>query len=115
MLQYVKSGSVDMIATTGAQRSALFPNVPTVAEAGIPDFNITTWWGVVAPAGLPEPIVTRLNALVNEASAKEPLKGRLVNEGAEAYSAKPAEFQAMLGNELTMWKNVVKMGNITVD
>jgi tripartite-type tricarboxylate transporter receptor subunit TctC len=115
MLQYVKSGAVDMIATTGAQRSPLFPKVPTVAEAGIPDYNITTWWGIVAPAGLPAPIVTRLNALVNEASAREPLKGRLVSEGAEAYSATPAEFGTMLGTELAMWREVVKKGNIRVD
>jgi tripartite-type tricarboxylate transporter receptor subunit TctC len=115
MLQYVKSGAVDIIATTGARRSPLFPNVQTVAEAGYPDFNITTWWGVVAPAGLPKPVVSRLNALVNEASAKEPLKGRLVNEGAEAYSAAPEEFQAMLGNELQLWKTVVKTGNIKVE
>lgn len=115
MLQYVKTGAVDMIATTGAHRSPLFPNVPTVAEAGIPNFNITTWWGIVAPAGLPSPIVARLNGLINEASAKEPLKGRLVNEGAEAYSATPVEFQTMLAAELTMWKDVVKAGNIKVE
>jgi tripartite-type tricarboxylate transporter receptor subunit TctC len=115
MLQYVKTGAVDMIATTGAQRSPLFPNVPTVAEAGIPNFNITTWWGIVAPAGLPSPIVARLNGLINEASAKEPLKGRLVNEGAEAYSATPTEFQTMLAAELAMWKDVVKTGNIKVE
>lgn len=115
MLQHVKSGAVDMIATTGAQRSSLFPNVPTVAEAGIPDFSITTWWGIVAPAGLQPDIVTKLNALVNEASAREPLKGRLVSEGAEAYSATPAEFGTMLGTELAMWRDVVKTGNIKVD
>jgi tripartite-type tricarboxylate transporter receptor subunit TctC len=115
MLQYVKSGAVDIIATTGTTRSPLFPNVQTVAEAGIPDFNITTWWGIVAPAGLPKPVVTRLNALINEASAREPLKGRLVNEGAEAYSAAPEEFQTMLTNELQVWKAVVKTGNIKVE
>jgi tripartite-type tricarboxylate transporter receptor subunit TctC len=115
MLQYVKSGAVDMIATTGAQRSPLFPDVPTVAEAGIANFNITTWWGIVAPTGLPSPVVARLNALINEASAREPLKGRLVNEGAEAYSATPSEFQSMLVTELAMWKDVVKAGNIKVE
>ena len=115
MLQYVKSGAVDIIATTGAKRSPLFPNVQTVAEAGFPDFNITTWWGVVAPAGLPKPVVSRLNALINEASAREPLKGRLVNEGAEAYSAAPEEFGTMLGSELALWKTVVKTGNIKVE
>jgi tripartite-type tricarboxylate transporter receptor subunit TctC len=115
MLQHVKAGTVDILATTGAKRSPLFPNVPTVSEAGIPNFNITTWWGIVAPAGTPEPIVTKLNALINEASAKEPLKGRLVSEGAEAYRATPAEFRTMLANELTMWKDVVKTGNLKLD
>ena len=86
-----------------------------MAEAGYPDFNITTWWGIVAPAGLPKSVVTRINTLVNEASAREPLKGRLVNEGAEAYSAAPEEFQTMLSNELAMWKTVVKTGNIKVE
>lgn len=115
MLQYVKAGSVDIIATTGSQRSSLFPNVPTVAESGIPNFNITTWWGVVAPAGLPASITGKLNALINEASAKEPLKGRLLSEGAEGYSATPAEFQSMLGSELALWKDVVKSGKIKLE
>jgi tripartite-type tricarboxylate transporter receptor subunit TctC len=64
---------------------------------------------------MPRPIVARINALVNEASAKEPLKGRLINEGAEAYSAAPEQFQEMLDNELTVWKAVVKTGNIKLE
>jgi tripartite-type tricarboxylate transporter receptor subunit TctC len=115
MLQHVKSGSVEIIATTAAKRSPLFPNVPTVAEAGIGNFNLTTWWGIVAPAGTPQPIVDKLNQLINDAAAKEPIKGRLVNEGAEAYRASPAEFRSMLSSELAMWKDVVKSGNIKLD
>jgi tripartite-type tricarboxylate transporter receptor subunit TctC len=115
MLQHVKSGSVEVLAVTGAKRTPLFPNVPTVAEAGVPKYDITTWWGIVAPAGTPEPIVAKLNALINEAAAKDPLKGRLASEGAEAYRATPREFRSMLASELAMWKEVVKSGNIKLD
>lgn len=115
MLQHVKAGSVDLLAMTGAKRSALFPDVPTVAEAGMPDFNITTWWGLVAPAGTPDAIVNRLNNVINEEAAKEPLKSRLVNEGAEAYRATPAEFGNMLAAELATWKDVAKAAKIKME
>lgn len=115
MLQHVKAGNVDLLAMTGARRSALFPNVPTVAEAGMSGFNISTWWGLVAPAGTPEAIVSRLNKLVNEEAAKEPLKSRLISEGAEAYRTTPVEFRNMLAAELQTWKDVAKAANIRLD
>ncbi|OWW20428.1 tripartite tricarboxylate transporter substrate binding protein [Noviherbaspirillum denitrificans] len=115
MLQHVKAGSVEVLAMTGTKRSALFPNVPTVAEAGIRGFQITTWWGLVAPAGTPDAIVSRLNKLINEEAAKEPLKSRLISEGAEAYRTTPAEFRAMLGAELQTWRDVAKASNIKMD
>jgi tripartite-type tricarboxylate transporter receptor subunit TctC len=103
------------MAITGAKRSALFPAVPAVAEAGVLNYDITTWWGIVAPAGTPEAIVTKLNTLINAAAAKEPMKGRLTSEGAEAYRATPGEFRSMLAIEFAMWKEVVKSGNIKLD
>lgn len=115
MLQHVKAGNVDLLAMTGAKRSALFPNVPTVAEAGMSGFNITTWWGLVAPAGTPDAIVSRLNKLINEEAAKEPLKSRLISEGAEAYRTTPVEFRNMLAAELQTWKDVAKTANIKLD
>jgi tripartite-type tricarboxylate transporter receptor subunit TctC len=114
MIQHVKNGAVDVLATTGAKRLAILPNVPTAIEAGIPGYELSTWWGIVAPAGTPEPIVQKLNKLINEASAKEPLKGRLISEGAETYSGTPADFRKMLGQEMTMWKDVVKKGGLEV-
>jgi tripartite-type tricarboxylate transporter receptor subunit TctC len=115
ILQHVKAGSVELIAMTGAQRSSLFPNVPTAAEAGVSNFNISTWWGLVAPAGTPEPIIAKLNKLINDAASQEPLKTRLVNEGAEAYRTTPAEFRATLASELAMWKEVAKASNLKLD
>lgn len=115
MLQHVKAGTVELLAVTSAKRSHLFPEVPTVAESGMANFGITTWWGLVAPAGTPEPIVARLNKLVNEAAAKEPLKSRLISEGAQAYSTTPAQFAGMLADELALWKDVAKTSNIKLD
>lgn len=112
VMQYVKAGNLDLLAVTSAKRSAIFPDVPTVAEAGVPDYNITTWWGLLAPAGTPEPIVAKLNAVVNEVAAKEPLKTRLTNEGAEPSRGTPADFKSVLSTELKTWQDVAKATNL---
>ncbi|SMC34127.1 tripartite tricarboxylate transporter substrate binding protein [Polynucleobacter kasalickyi] len=115
MLQYVKSNKVTLLAMTSDKRSNLFPQVPTVAESGVPGFNITTWWGVVAPAKLPPEILKKLNREIRIASAKEPLKTRLVNEGATPFHTEPEEMQNLLEKELKMWRELVKTANIKVN
>lgn len=112
MLQHVKAGSVDLLAVTGDERSPLFPNVPTVAEGGVPRYSITTWWGVLAPARTPAPIIAKLNKVVNEVASAEATKARLVSEGATPYTGTPAEFGAMLGTELALWREVAKTSNL---
>lgn len=112
VMQYVKAGNLDLLAVTSAKRSPIFPDVPTVSEAGVPDYNITTWWGLLAPAGTPDTVVSKLNAIVNEVSAKEPLKTRLVNEGAEPSRGTPADFKAVLSTELKTWQEVAKATNL---
>jgi len=114
MLQYVKSNKVTLLAMTSDKRSSLFPQVPTVAESGVPGFNISTWWGVVAPAKLPPEILKRLNREIRIASSKEPLKTRLVNEGATPFHTEPEEMQTLLEKELKMWRDLVKTANIKV-
>jgi tripartite-type tricarboxylate transporter receptor subunit TctC len=115
ILQHVKSGAVDLLAISSAKRSPLFPNVPTVAEAGIPNYNLSTWWGLVAPAKTPEPIITKLNALINDIAAKDPLKGRFVSEGAETFRGTPADFSSILASEMVMWREVAKASNIKLE
>ncbi|WP_194722077.1 tripartite tricarboxylate transporter substrate binding protein [Noviherbaspirillum malthae] len=115
VIQHVKAGKLELLAVTGSKRSAIFPNVPTVMEGGVPDYNITTWWGVLAPAGVPAPIISKLNALINEVSSQEPLKTRLVNEGAEPVNASPSEFKSVLNSELNTWKEVVKASNMSLN
>jgi tripartite-type tricarboxylate transporter receptor subunit TctC len=115
ILSHVKSGSVELLAVTGPKRLAFYPDVPTAMEAGIKDFNITTWWGMVAPAGTPEPIIAKLNAVINELAARESMKARLVNEGAEAYRTTPEQFKTILAQELAMWKGVARAANLKLD
>jgi tripartite-type tricarboxylate transporter receptor subunit TctC len=97
---------------TGSERSPLFPNVPTIAESGVPNYNITTWWGVLAPANTPAPIVAKLNKVINELGASESMKARLASEGAASFTGAPAAFGAKLASELTLWKEVAKASNL---
>jgi tripartite-type tricarboxylate transporter receptor subunit TctC len=106
ILSYVHAGKVPVLAVTSAKRSALFPNVPTMAEAGVRGLDITTWWGVLAPAHTPAQIVDALNRAVNDAAAAEPVKARLVQEGADAVRLTPAGFGRELNKELALWRGV---------
>ncbi len=108
ILAHLRQGKVQALAVTSAQRSPLFPELPTMAEAGISGFNISTWWGVLAPAQTPAPIVAALNRAVNEAAAEEPVKGRLVHEGADPLRLTSGAFKEELDKELALWRNVVK-------
>jgi tripartite-type tricarboxylate transporter receptor subunit TctC len=106
ILPHVREGKLPVLAVTSARRSALFPDVPTMAEAGVPGFDITTWWGVLAPAGTPAAVVDALNRAVNDSAAAEPVKGRLVHEGAHPVRLAPAGFAQELGKELASWRAV---------
>lgn len=112
MAQHVKTGAVDLLAVTGDERSPLFPNVPTIAETGVPKYNITTWWGVLAPAKTPAPIIAKLNKVVNDVASAQALKARLVSEGATPHTGTPAQFGTMLGTELALWREVAKSSNL---
>jgi len=112
MVQHVKTGAVDLLAVTGDKRSPLFPNVPTIAESGVPNYNITTWWGVLAPAKTPAPIIAKLNKAINELGASEAMKSRLASEGASSVTTTPTEFGTMLGTELALWRQVAKTSNL---
>lgn len=107
MLGQVKAGEVKLLATTGAERSSLFPDIPTVQEAGIQNFDVETWWGIVGPAGLPEPIVEKLNAAINEVLEIETVKKRFVGEGASVTQDKPGKLGETISTELTDWKTLV--------
>jgi len=106
ILAQVREGKLPLLAVTSARRSPLFPDTPTVAEAGLPGFEVGTWWGVLAPGKTPKAIVDALNRAVNEAAAAETMPGRLEHEGASAVRLTPAAFGEELRKELALWRGI---------
>ncbi len=115
MLSQVKDSRVDLLAVTGKSRSPLFPDTPTLDEAGLAGFDITTWWGVLAPAGTPPAVVARLNDAINEAAADPRVKDRLTHEGAQTFRGTAQDFGQALGAELAMWREVVQKAGVKLD
>ena len=107
-LPHVHSGKLRAIAVTGAARSALLPDVPTVSEAGLPGFEVTSWYGVFAPAGLPADIVVKLNSEIGSAVTAPDVKERLAALGAEPSVKTPDQFARYVREEITKWAKVVK-------
>jgi tripartite-type tricarboxylate transporter receptor subunit TctC len=109
----VRDGSkVRALAVTGATRSTLFPDLPTVAEAGLPGYEAVLHYGIVAPAGTPRPVVEKLNAALNGALANDEVKKRLAVEGAEALPASPDDYAADIAREETKWSEIIRKAGV---
>jgi tripartite-type tricarboxylate transporter receptor subunit TctC len=104
----VKEGRLRAIAVTGLTRSPIFPDVPTVAESGLPGFEAVLHYGIIAPAGTPRPIVDKLNAALRGALASDEVKNRLAVEGSEPMPTTPEEYAADIDREETLWSAIVK-------
>jgi tripartite-type tricarboxylate transporter receptor subunit TctC len=115
MLPHIRSGKLKALGTTGAKRSPVLPDVPTVAEAGVPGYEATNWWGFLAPAGTPPAIVERLHQEVVAVQASAETKRRFETEGAEALQMSPADFGAFIAAETAKWARVVKEAGITAE
>src|SRR5262245_31615215 len=107
-LPHIQSGKLRAIAVTGAARSSLLPEVPTVSEAGLPGFEVTSWYGVFGPAGLPAHIVAKLNSEIGRAVTTPEVKERLAALGAEPSLKSPDEFGRYVRQEIARWARVVK-------
>jgi len=105
---HVQSGKLRAIAVTGAARSPLLPEVPTVSEAGLAGFEVTSWYGVFGPAGLPADIVVKLNSEIGSAVTAPDVKERLAALGAEPSVKAPDQFARYVRQEITKWAKVVK-------
>ena len=103
-----RAGRIRLLATTGARRMAALPEVPTVAESGVPGYAASGWWGVLAPANTPRPIVQRLNAIVVKALEAPDLRERLATDGIEPIGGPPDAFAAHLQREVAQWARVVR-------
>lgn len=112
---HIKSGAVRALAVTGRERSAALPDVPTVAESGVPGFEVEAWFGLFAPAGTPPEVVDRLNAETVKAMRNKDLLDRLASQGADAMTNTPAQFSAYIGQELEKWRRVVKASGMKAD
>jgi tripartite-type tricarboxylate transporter receptor subunit TctC len=111
----VSSGKLRALGVTSLKRSPIFPDVPTVAEQGLPAFEAVLHYGIVAPAGTPKPIVDKLNAALREALGGEDLRKRLATEGAEPLQTSPAEYAADIDREETKWSAVVKKAGASAE
>jgi len=110
-----KNGNLRALAVTTAKRSAVAPDVPTMAESGLPGYEIGSWQGVFAPAGTPPEIVKRLNAEMVKILAMPDVRDKLVGLGAEPVGDTPAEFAALVKTEVVKWSDVVKKSGAKVD
>jgi tripartite-type tricarboxylate transporter receptor subunit TctC len=112
---HIGAGKVRALAVTGPKRSPLLPGVPTAQEAGLKDFDVTIWFGVLAPAATPAPVVERLNREIVAVMSADDMKQRMQAEGAEARPSTPAEFTALIRHDIAQWAPVVKASGATLE
>ncbi len=108
----VRANRLRAIAVTTTKRSAALPDLPTVAEAGVPGYEVVLWYGVLGPKGLPKNIVARWNAEIRKATKLPDLKERLISEGFDIDDSPPEVFQAMLKRDVAKWIKVVKEAKV---
>ena len=108
VLPYARDNRLRGLAVTGSKRSALMPELPTLAESGMPGFEAAAWQGIVVPTGTPADIIQKLNAEVNKALAHPDVRSRLAAQGADILGGSPAEYAAYLRTEIPRWAKAVK-------
>ena len=113
--QSVKDGKIKAIATTGAKRARLMPDVPTVSESGVPGFEVDSWHGMLAPAKVPREIIARLNRDIVLILDKPDVREALLSEGGEITPGTPDEFAVFLKDEVLKWAKVVKQAGIMAE
>src|SRR6266699_1115345 len=115
MAQLSRAGKVRAIATSGATRSAIMPDVPTVSEAGVPGYESVIWLGLMAPAATPKPIIERLNSEIQRIASLPDVKEAWAKQGAVPMHMTPAEFGKFMEQDIQKWAKVVKISGAKVD
>jgi tripartite-type tricarboxylate transporter receptor subunit TctC len=108
----VKDGKLRAFAVTSRKRSALFPDLPTMAESGYPDYEAVPWFGLMAPAGTPAPIIERLHRESAKVLAMPEVRRSLENQGLDVIGSSPAELAEVIRTELPYWAKVIKEAGI---
>ena len=112
---HIKAAKLRALAVVAPQRSSALPDVPTVAEAGLKDFEVTTWYGILAPAGTPQPVVRRLNAELVKIMHAPEMKEKLTATGTEPLTSTPEEFAAYIKREIAKWGDVIRKAGVKAD
>ena len=115
VIPHITSGRIKVLAIGGAKRNAALPNVPTIAEAGVPGYEASNWWGVLAPAGTPPAVVKRLNTEISEIMRSPDMQKRFESQGAETATMTPAELGKYIKTETAKWSKVVKQAGIKAE
>ena len=113
-LQHIRAGKLTALGVTSPKRSPLLPDVPTIAEAGVPGYSVEGWFGLFAPAAVPKPIIQRLNAEVVKILKDPKVKEQLLAQGAEPVADSPEEFAAFVKREHDRWAKIIQDANITL-
>ena len=113
--QFVKTGKVKALAVSTLKRSAAFPNVPTMQEAGVPDFNVDSWYAIFVPAKTPQTIVDKLNRALNAIVHEPAIREKLLQQGAEGTGGTPQALGQVVTAEIARWAKLAKEANIHLD
>lgn len=111
----IDSGKLRLLAVTTSKRSPLFPQTPTMAEAGVPGYDLMNWYGIVAPAGTPAPVIKQLNEALVEAMAQPDVRDRLAAAGMEATSSTPEGFGQLMATERAKWGKLVQQADMRAE
>jgi tripartite-type tricarboxylate transporter receptor subunit TctC len=115
MMPHVRAGKLKALAVTSPKRSPAVPEIPTIAESGLPGYSMMAWWGLLAPAGTPKVIVTRLQAQVARMLKEPALRDRLAVVGIDSVGSSPEKFGAYIRQEIKTWSKVVKEAGVRID
>lgn len=114
-LPQLKAGKMKAIAVTGTQRSVLFPSIPTVAESGVPGYEVNVWFGMQLPGGTPNPLVERMNRDIVRVLKEPDITKRFREQGVEVIASSPAAFSQLVQSEVVKWTQVIRDANIKVE
>lgn len=112
---HARSNAIRALAVSGPRRSPGFPELPTIAEAGVPGYEAATWTGIIAPANVPRPIIDKLNALINKAIVSKPFQDRFAMIGDEPAGGTPEDFVALIKKDSAKWADVIKRSGAKLD
>ena len=115
VVQHVRSGRLKALAVSSKKRSTGLPDIPTVAESGYPNFDASSWFGLVGPAGMPKPISEKISSDISHAMAVPEMRAKFIDQGAEPVASTPAQFGDYMRRETAKWQKVVKLSGASAE